>query len=161
MTGKISYIKKISKALRALEPTAKGKWGKMNAQQMVEHLTDSIRVATGKEFQNKELTPEQTEKVRSFFLSDKPFRENTANNLLPVEPNPVRNSSMENAIREFEEELNEFFSMFENSSRTTINPFAGEFNYEQWVHLLHKHFQHHARQFGLVDDSFSSFLSSS
>lgn len=137
--------------LRTLNPTAKGKWGKMNAQQMVEHLTDSVRVATGKEFQKKELNEEQTEKARNFFLSDKPFRENTINHLLPSDPPPVRNSSMKNAVKEFEAELNEFFFKFQDPSYVTINPFAGEFNFEQWVHLLHKHFQHHARQFGLSD----------
>ena len=142
-------MKNFPEALRALDPTMMGKWGKMNAQQMVEHLTYSTSVATGKIHQKKELTPELTEKARNFFLSDKPFRENTTNHLLPLTPYPTRNASMENAIREFETELNEFFSMFENSKRTTINPLAGEFNYEQWVHLLDKHFHHHAKQFGL------------
>lgn len=152
MQEKVSYMKNFPNQLRSLEPTAKGKWGKMNAQQMVEHLTDSTAIANGKEYQKKELTDELTEKARKFFLSDKAFRENTTNHLLPVEPNPMRNSSMENAVKEFEAELNEFFTSFQNnSSRTTINPFAGEFNYEQWVHLLHKHFQHHARQFGLSE----------
>ncbi|MBI3502769.1 MAG: hypothetical protein HY063_13340 [Bacteroidetes bacterium] len=151
MQENILYMKNFPNHLRSLEPTAKGKWGKMNAQQMVEHLTDSTRVATGKEYQKKELTEELTEKARKFFLGDKPFRENTTNHLLPVQPNPVRNLSMENSIKEFETELNEFFSMFEDSQRTTINPFAGKFNFEQWVHLLHKHFQHHAKQFGLSE----------
>lgn len=151
MQGKILYIKNLPARLRTLNPLAKGKWGKMNAQQMVEHLTDSVRVATGKQFQKKELNDEQTEKARQFFLSDKPFRENTLNHLLPAEPSPVRNSSMEDAVQELETELNEFFCMFRDTSCVTINPFAGEFNFEQWVHLLHKHFQHHARQFGLSD----------
>ena|ERR1051326_8739608 len=151
MQEKILYMKNFSAQLRSLDPAAKGKWGKMNAQQMVEHLTDSTRVATGKEYQKKELTEEQTEKARKFFLSDKPFRENTTNHLLPVEPYAIRNSSMENAIKEFDDEVKEFFSLFNDLARTTINPFAGEFNFEQWVQLLHKHFQHHARQFGLSE----------
>lgn len=145
-------MKRFPGLLRSLEPAAKGKWGKMNAQQMVEHLTDSMRVATGKEYQKRELNDELTEKARKFFLSDKPFRENTTNHLLPVEPNPIRNTTMENAVEEFEAELSEFFTMFQRPMRTTMNPFAGEFNYEQWVQLLHKHFQHHARQFGLPDN---------
>ena len=149
MSDKVAYLKSFPSMLRGLDPMAMGKWGKMNAQQMVEHLTYSTSVATGKVHQNKELTPELTEKARKFFLSDKDFRENTTNHLLPVEPYKVRNPSMEDAVNEFETELNAFFSIFQNSQRTTINPFAGEFNFEQWVHLLHKHFHHHARQFGL------------
>ena len=138
--------------LRKLSAEQMGKWGKMNAQQMVEHITDTLRVTNGKKYQNKELTPEQTEKARSFFLSEKPFRENTTNHLLPVVPYPFSNATIQDAIKEMEQELNEFFSSFENNSEhKTINPFAGEFNFEQWVHLLHKHFVHHAKQFGLID----------
>jgi len=137
--------------LRRLQPEQKGKWGKMNAQQMVEHLTDTLLVTNGKKHQRQELTPEQTEKARAFFLSEKPFRENTTNHLLPDVPPACVNATMEEAILEFERELKAFLDSFEHSQRTTINPFAGEFGFNEWVHLLHKHFLHHARQFSLID----------
>jgi hypothetical protein len=137
-------------ALR-LDPEARGSWGKMNAQQMIEHLVDNLKVTNGKKNQKAELTPEQTAKVRSFFLSDKNFRENTTNHLLPDIPHPWEYPSMKSAIEALDKELEEFFTSFGNDpSRKTINPFAGEFGYEEWLHLLHKHFMHHARQFGLV-----------
>lgn len=152
MKEKIEYIKNFPGKLSVLNPSTNGKWGKMNAQQMVEHLTNSMRVATGKEFQKIELLPEQTQKVRTFFLSDKPFRENTSNHLLPEIPPPCRNTTMQKAISELENELDEFFLLFEkNSVHTTINPFAGEFNFGEWMQLLHKHFLHHAKQFGLAE----------
>ena len=98
------------------------------------------------------MTPEQTEKVRSFFLGEKPFRENTTNHLLPDIPPPCTNATMEESIKEMEQELNEFFASFENNPQhKTVNPFAGEFNYEEWVQLLHKHFVHHLGQFGLAN----------
>jgi len=150
---KINFLKKdFPEMLRKLSAEQKGNWGKMNAQQMVEHITDTLRVTNGKKFQKKELTPEQTEKARSFFLSDKPFRENTTNHLLPEIPYACTNSNITEAIKEMEAELGEFFSKFENNTnQKSVNPFAGEFNFDEWVHLLHKHFLHHAKQFSLID----------
>ena len=111
MNAKIDFLKLVfPQMLHSLDPDAKGAWGKMNAQQMVEHLTESLYIANGKLYQKAELTPEQTEKVRSFFLSDKPFRENTTNHLLPDVPPPARNASMVDSITEFDKELDLFFA---------------------------------------------------
>ncbi len=153
MNAKIDFLKLVfPQMLHSLDPEAKGAWGKLNAQQMVEHLTESLYIANGKLYQKPELTPEQTEKVRSFFLSDKPFRENTTNHLLPDVPPPARNPSMVDSIAEFDKELDLFFAEFEgDDTRQTLNPFAGPFGFKEWVQLLHKHFVHHAKQFGLME----------
>ena len=155
MQEKINFLKKdFHDLLLKLSAEDKGRWGLMNAQQMVEHMTDTFRIANGKEFQKIELDPERVIKVRSFFLSDKPFRENTSNHLLPAVPNPFRNGSMDDARDELQRETNEFFASFENNSeRSTINPFAGSFKFEEWIQLLHKHATHHLIQFGLIESS--------
>jgi hypothetical protein len=58
---------------------------------------------------------------------------------------------MDDAIEELTLELNDFKSCFANdNSKTIISPFFGDLNFEQWTHLLHKHFVHHCRQFGLI-----------
>jgi hypothetical protein len=126
-------------------------WGKLTAQQMVEHFTDSVRIASGKTVVTNIITPEeQLEKMRGFVMSDKPFRENTPNPLMPEVPAPVRNVSFNDAINELNKELNFFFSVFEkNNLQVTRNPFFGDFNYEQNVQLLHKHALHHLKQFGI------------
>ena len=134
-----------------LSPEAKGKWGVMNAQQMVEHMSYSVRQANGKD-KKVLLTPsENLERIRSFMLSDKPFRENTKNIELPEIPDPALQPSMQDAIAELSSELVDFFDLYkQNPTHKLMNPFFGELNYEEWVHLLHKHAMHHARQFGLV-----------
>lgn len=136
--------------LTKLEPTAKGNWGVMNAQQMVEHMSDSVRIANGKIPKRILLTPEQVEKARGFMLTDKPFKENTKNIELPDVPPPVTQPNMEAAINELKGEINTFSTAFESADKTITNPFFGELNFEQWTHLLHKHALHHLRQFGLV-----------
>ncbi len=90
-------------------------------------------------------------KAQAFLMSDKPFKENTPNPLLPEVPPPVRNISMEEALKELETEIDFFFSVFkENNQQQTLNPFFGSLNFEQNVQLLHKHALHHLRQFGVM-----------
>ncbi len=126
-------------------------WGKLTVQQMVEHFTDSVRIASGKTVITDIITPEeQLEKMRGFVMSEKPFRENTPNPLMPEVPAPVRNVSINDAINELNKELNYFFSVFEkNNLQVTRNPFFGDLSYEQNVQLLHKHALHHLKQFGI------------
>lgn len=86
-------------------------------------------------------------------LSEKPFKENTPNPLLSEVPAPVRNISAEEALSELQTELNYFFSVFEkNNLQVTRNPFFGDLNYEENIHLLNKHVIHHLRQFAVEMD---------
>ncbi len=126
-------------------------WGKMTVQQMIEHFADSVRIASGRMvFTEFVSSPEHLEKARAFMLSEKPFRENTRNPLLPEVPAPVRNPSKEDAIKELQQELQTFFTVFEqNGLPTTRNPFFGDLNFAENVHLLHKHALHHLKQFGV------------
>lgn len=138
--------------LRKLEPGAKGSWGVMNAQQMVEHMSDSVRIANGKDPHKVVLSQEQVEKAKAFMVTDKPFRENTKNQLLPDIPPPWRNKTMEDAVRELESELQEFVKAFDGQgNRKITNPFFGDLDFEEWSHLLVKHSRHHLKQFGISD----------
>jgi len=135
--------------LQTLNANAKGKWGVMNAQQMVEHMSYSLRDANGKSPKRILTEAEHLPKMRAFMLSDKPFRENTKNIELPETAIPVKYASMKESIEEMKQEWNDFKKAFENNPAKTItNPFFGDLNFEEQVHLLHKHAMHHARQFG-------------
>jgi hypothetical protein len=128
------------------------KWGKMTLQQMIEHFADYTRIASGKTpFTDIMTPPGNLQRMRDFVMSDKPFRENTPNPLMPEVPAPVRNPSVEEAIKELKNEIEYFFTVFnKNNLRVTRNPFYGDLNYEQNVQLLHKHALHHLKQFGVV-----------
>lgn len=116
---------------------------------MIEHFADSVRIASGKTVFTDVITPpENLDRIRNFILSEKPFKENTVNSLLPETPAPVKNPSVEEALKELKEEIHFFFSVFEkNNLQVTRNPFFGDLNFEQNVHLLHKHALHHLKQF--------------
>lgn len=148
---KLEYITRtFFELIKDLKAEQKGNWGKMNAQQMIEHLTYSVRFANGRNYHDPIFPKEQLDKVRSFFLSEKLFRENTTNAMLPAEPDPMRNPNMESAVKELKEEVQEWIRQFQSGEKkSSVNPLAGEFTFDEWVHLFHKHFVHHARQFGL------------
>lgn len=138
--------------LKQVPSDTKPHWGKMTLQQMIEHFSDSVRIASGKTVYNDFVfPPEQLQKARDFMLSERPFKENTVNPLMPEVPAPVINISAEEAINELQKEMEYFFSVFEeNNLQVTRSPFFGDLNFEQNIHLLHKHALHHLRQFGVT-----------
>ena len=125
-------------------------WGKMTLQHVIEHFADYMRIASGKTVYTDIITPPgNLQRMRDWVMSDKPFRENTANPLMPEVPAPVRNPSVEDALKELDTEMKYFFTVFEqNNLNTTRNPFFGDLNFEQNVQLLYKHALHHLKQFG-------------
>ena len=142
----------LTKIFSSLAPDKKGKWGKMNAQQMVEHMSYSIRVANGRHSEKPVYSTEITQKGYNFIMTEKPFRENTPNQLLPDEPPAVKHSSMADSIAELQSEIDYFFKIYlDNRGMRTMNPFFGNLNFEEQVQLLHKHATHHAKQFGLAE----------
>jgi hypothetical protein len=149
--GKLNFLKnEFIPRLQQLESTAKGNWGVMNGQEMVEHLCDAVKNASGRLVVPLLNQGERLEKSRQFLESEKPFKENTKNPLI-ADPFPLRKPSMQAAIAKLTQELDYFFLVFENNPNlTTLNPIFGELDYTQNVQLLHKHAMHHLRQFGLV-----------
>jgi hypothetical protein len=138
--------------LRQIPTETQPQWGKMTLQQMIEHFSDSVRIASGKTGNLDIVTPEdKLPGFQEFLMSDKPFKENTMNPLMPEVPAPVRNKSMEDAMSELQTEIDHFFSVFEaNEHLVTSNPFFGELNYQMNVQLLYKHALHHLKQFGVA-----------
>ena len=138
--------------LKRLNPSTPPRWGKMNVHQMVEHMAfDALPVANGNLKIEKILTPpDRLERMREFLMSDKPFKENTPNPLLALEPIPTKFHTLEASIGQLQEELIYFFRLFEsNPGMKTRNPFFGDLDFEENVQLLHKHALHHLRQFGV------------
>jgi len=139
--------------LKDLPADAKGKWGKMNGQQMVEHISGFFAVSYEK-IKFPLVTPEEhLPKYKEFLMSDKEFRENTKApaQVLPDEPTPLRNKNMQDALNALEKSINIFFTYFsENPEKKTLHPVFGELNFAEWVQLHHKHVTHHLKQFGLI-----------
>jgi hypothetical protein len=142
---------RVVRYMQQLDPATPPRWGKMNVQQMIEHFAgDAVRNASGRLKIEKIITPpERLAQMREFMMSDKPFKENTKNPLLPEEPAPLRFNTVQAAIGALQQELIYFFEAFAKDPQLiTRNPFFGDLNFEENVQLLHKHAVHHLRQFG-------------
>lgn len=136
--------------LETLKGDEKGKWGVMNAQEMVEHFADAVKNANGKLVLPVLNEGEKLQKFRAFLTSEEPFKENIKNPLIG-EGIPLRKPDLPSAIYILRKEVAYFFEIFENHPELkTVNPFFGELDYSMNVQLLHKHAIHHLKQFGLV-----------
>jgi hypothetical protein len=143
-------IESILATLAKLTSEKKPAWGEMSAQRMVEHLTDSVQVSTGK-IQLELLIPEEKiEKMQAFLASDKAMAKNIEVPFAKKET-PVRNEELELAIDELVDEWLAFEEFYEeNPSTTQLHPFYGQLDFEQWKQLHAKHFTHHFQQFELI-----------
>ena len=153
--AKRNFLKnEYTKKLAELDPGAERLWGKMNVQQMIEHMADYLRIANGRTVATI-ITPEENlPQLQGFLMSEKPFRENTPNSLMPDEPAVVRNAKISDAIQELQNELDHFFEVYEQDAELLLpNPFFGYLNFDMNIQLLHKHAWHHLRQFGMEPNS--------
>jgi Protein of unknown function (DUF1569) len=151
---KLNFITKECVLLfKKLPANAMGRWGKMNAQQAVEHLAAFFNVSAGK-IKFDLVTPvEHLPKYREFLFSDKEFRENTKApaGVIGEDALPLRYATMEEALEKLAGSITSFENYFtDDALKTTLHPVFGELNFEEWVLLHYKHVTHHAKQFGLL-----------
>ena len=137
--------------LNTLPADRAARWGKMNPQQMVEHLSGFFKLSTNKRHFPLVTPAEHLPKYLEFLRRDKQFRENTKAPVLPEEPLPLRLASLNDALYELEKEVIEFRQVFENDpSLIAMHPVFGELNYDDWILLHYKHVSHHLKQFDLL-----------
>lgn len=145
--------KEYSALLKDLPGDAAGKWGKMNGQQMVEHVAEFLAVSAGKINFDLVTPVEHLPKYKEFLLSDKEFRENTKApaSVISEDAQPLRYANMPEALENLQQSIIAFENYFKDDKiKTTLHPVFGELNFEEWVLLHYKHVTHHLRQFGLM-----------
>jgi len=127
-------------------------WGNLTLQQMIEHLTDVQRLASGK-IPNKILAvpEEKIPSLQKFLTSDKPFPQGVVNPIFPKDPQPVRNINIKEALNELHTELEFYFSLIESEQEFSIlHPYFGHINKEMNLQAMYKHALHHLNQFGFL-----------
>lgn len=142
------------KLMASIDPATKGLWGKMNLHQTIEHMSYSFRQASGKDPYTLETPEEHLPRMQAFLQSDKPFKENTPNKLLPDEPAPPVHDNIQDSLNELQAEIEHFFKEYaQDPEKVVTNPFFGHLDYDMQVQLLYKHAWHHLRQFGVNEVS--------
>jgi oxepin-CoA hydrolase/3-oxo-5,6-dehydrosuberyl-CoA semialdehyde dehydrogenase len=139
--------------LKNLATDTPAKWGKMNAQQMLEHLEDFFSVSIEEKIFPLVTPEEQLPLYQKFLYSDKQFRENTKAplDIIGEEPLPVRGADLLTAQQNLQQTTANFFKYFiDNPGKQTVHPVFGSLTFEEWVLLHYKHVTHHYRQFSLL-----------
>ncbi len=151
LTAKAKFLKRdLVQLIQKIPANTQPVWGKMNLQQMIEHLAEYVAMAYGNPEMQLITEEEKVPKIQEWLKTEKPFKENTPNSLLPDTPPPVEFATREEAIEDLQLELNNFFQEFDTTKKKYVmNPFMGELDYGMSIQLLYKHATHHLRQFGV------------
>jgi hydroxymethylglutaryl-CoA reductase len=142
-------IDEITTKLNGLTKTTKPVFGKMNGQQMVEHLSLLMQISNGKVDADYYVSDEKTTRRKPFLDSDRELHIGFRASILSDEPTPEKFNNNTEAIADLIQQIKDFETHFKEAE-TENHPFFGELNYEYWKKFHIKHFTHHFKQFNLL-----------
>ncbi len=116
--------------LKTLDKDAKPLWGKMTPQHIVEHLTFSLQMGTGKNPQRLHFADDVAEGIKQKIIySNDEIPQGVKNPVLGDEPPPLVHHDMQTAIQNLKTELEDFHNYYkENPEAKNIHPRMGLLN---------------------------------
>lgn len=147
----IDNTEQLENKLAILELNQKAVWGRMDAQQMIEHLILVLEISNGvKEMEI--YTPEKhIEKSQAFLMSEKPMPQNFIAKFIPEDPIPHRFETINVAKNEFFKAVIAYHKYWLGKEESVRNhPVFGELTKTKWNQLHNKHITHHFKQFELI-----------
>lgn len=132
--------------VRGLSPTARAQWGKMDAAQMLAHLSIALQAALGDTKVKRGLLGYLLGGLaKGGALGEKPFGKGL----------PTDKSYVVRDVRDFGKEQAEVVALLRRLAggghgafTTNAHPFFGPLKPTEWDTLMWKHIDHHLRQFG-------------
>ncbi|AQS93868.1 hydroxymethylglutaryl-CoA reductase, degradative [Polaribacter sp. BM10] len=135
--------------LNSLEIETPAVFGKMNGQQMVEHLALLLKVSNGKIDADFFVEEEKSSRRKAFLDTDNELQVGFKASMLSEEPVPAKFSTLKDSIEDLILQIENFETHFKTNA-TENHPFFGELDYQYWCKFHVKHFTHHFKQFNLV-----------
>jgi hypothetical protein len=128
-------------------PDAKARWGKMNAEQMLAHLAEAMKLGTG----------ELTTKPKKIFIRFTPIKQLVIYLLpfpkgAPTAPELVRRESDAGTLERSRAELARTMENIAGRAQQKewpVHPAFGKLSARAWGVLGYRHIDHHLRQFGV------------
>ncbi len=145
---------KIQKLLNGLTENSKPSWGKMSAQQMVEHLDATILYSIGEPEAEKCYTPEEhLEKYQDSLYNHRKMPKDFPAPFLPQDGTlpELKYKNLEQAKEKLMENLQKYQIYYnENPKAEHLHFVFGKLNKEMMELMHRKHFTHHFEQFNLI-----------
>ncbi|GAA3944284.1 DUF1569 domain-containing protein [Chitinophaga oryziterrae] len=143
----INNRKELLRLFQCLTPDAVPLWGKMNPQEMVEHLTDQVEYTNGTKIPTCDKPAEEAYESKLRMLkSNKELPKNVFLGELPALIYP----DIETAVHQLMVALDDFDAYFKIPGNTAIHGGFGPMDYNEWLIWHGRHFTHHLKQFGLI-----------
>ena len=131
--------------VQRLTPQQQPRWGRMSAAQMVAHLTDSLKMASGELEVAPKKVPIRFSPLKELVLYVLPMPKG-----LPTAPELIRRKPGEwtAEVATLREQLN---GLVERGAEALApaHPAFGTLSAKQWGVLVYRHMDHHLRQFGV------------
>jgi oxepin-CoA hydrolase/3-oxo-5,6-dehydrosuberyl-CoA semialdehyde dehydrogenase len=144
----------IDEYLTKLSVNHKANWGTMTPQHMVEHMEQQFLFASGKKGEFEVFTPaEHLEKWRETIFNHRPMPLGHKHPLMKPDANEdLAHPDFQTAKQKLIEAYDAYELYFkENPEARTRNVVFGEMDKFEWDLLATKHFNHHFKQFGILD----------
>ena len=139
-------------ALAALQHDSQPRWGKMTAQQMVEHLAWAFELSTGHARVECPIPEAQRERLKAFLYDNRPTPHGFMNPVLAAGLPPLRHVGLAEARAALRVEVDRFVQQCRATPGAMhAHPVFGPIGVEGWARTHFKHAHHHLLQFGLVD----------
>ena len=132
--------------VQRLTPESPAQWGRMNAPQMVTHLTDAIRMASGElPTAPKNMPLLRYPPMKQLILYYLPFPKGapTAPELLARKP-----GEWTVEIGQLRDQLDQFVRRGP-AATMSVHPVFGRLSGKAWGTLVYRHMDHHLKQFGV------------
>ena len=138
-------------ALAALQAEMQPRWGRMTAQEMVEHLWWTFQISTGRLVVECPVPAERREPMKKFLHRNMPTPPEFMNPVLTGGLPPLRHPDLDRARAALREELEWFFAQAASDPAAVYtHPIFGPVGLDEWNRTHYKHCFHHLLQFGLL-----------
>jgi oxepin-CoA hydrolase/3-oxo-5,6-dehydrosuberyl-CoA semialdehyde dehydrogenase len=138
-------------ALAPLHDDSQPGWGKMTAQQMVEHLIWAFELSTGKAHVDCPVPEAQRERLKAFLYDNRPTPHEFMNPVLVEGLPPLRHVRLAEARAALRVAVDRFLQQASATPGVMhMHPVFGPIGMEEWARAHFKHTYHHLLQFGLV-----------
>ena len=125
-------------------------FGKMNSQQMIEHLSTVTQIANENTKVDIYVSDEKAARRKPFLTTDNELQVGFKPSFLAENPIPLKFDTINDAINDLIFQVQHFEKVFtEDTNKKVVHPFFGELDYEYWKKFQVKHFTHHFKQFNL------------
>lgn len=131
--------------INQLQADKQALWGKMNVSQMLDHCSETMKVARGeKELKRIFLSYVMGSMMKKSFYDDKPIPRNSPTHKDFI---IVTTSDFEKAKQELIHHLTAFLEGGMDKCTAAPHSFFGKITKEQWGLGMYKHLDHHLKQF--------------